>query len=858
MKRSYELVALAVACVAGLPASSASAVEHEVSGLDVPAAVAGPSSRLQGVMARQLFGQLPPDQQQRLTRMGAPGSQPQIDVGVGVLRLDPESSYASVAHLVSPEVYAQMTPGQVIMLKEISENTNPDWTPPMVCWAPGTAPDVMNAINSALESKLQIRFQQTSRWSATATNGGTGGQGTPITLTYSFVPDGTFVPNLGIGLGSGNSQLFQWLNGIYGSFANWKPLFDGVFERWGELINVTYVYEPNDDGSNTNTLGGQLGVRGDVRIAAFDFQNDGNFGTLGYNNFPNDGDMILDAFDSFYNATGANSLRLRNVIAHEHGHGLGMLHVCPQNATKLMEPAANLNFDGPQLDDILNGQRHYGDLNEPNDSGAQATDIGTLAVGQTKFEFQRSIDDNGDEDYYAVNIDGPVEINVSLSPAAAAYSQGPQTFSCGGGNFTDYQSIHDLRVDFIDADGTTVLASFNNNPEGETESASFDAQTAGTYFIRVRGDSTNNIQLYTMTVQGSNVSFLTPLIDVVGGVPENVDPGVDTSFTVTIDPQQDTLVAGSAKFFYSLDGGPFVEQVMADLGGNTFEATLPAAACGQMPEFYVSVESVQTGETFEPPLGPSEPFSLSVGDLVVRLTDDFETDTGWTVSGPATGANAGRWERGVPLDPGSVGAPTEDFDGSGSAYVTGNTQGNSDVDNSTVLTSPTIDFAGQPEAEISYARWFDDVDSVSPGGGLFLIEISNDGGSTWTFVEVLSDFISPADADGGWIPRTIRVADFVTPTSQTVMRFTVNDNSGSSVVEAGIDAFDARAGECIEPDDCPADLAAPFGQLDFFDVLEYLALFDASDPAADLAAPFGAFDFFDVLEYLGQFDAGCD
>ena len=55
----------------------------------------------------------------------------------------------------------------------------------------------------------------------------------------------------------------------------------------------------------------------------------------------------------------------------------------------------------------------------------------------------------------------------------------------------------------------------------------------------------------------------------------------------------------------------------------------------------------------------------------------------------------------------------------------------------------------------------------------------------------------------------------------------------------------------------PADLAEPFGSLDFFDVLAYLAQFDAQDPAADLAPPAGQFDFFDVLEYLSAFDAGC-
>ena len=56
---------------------------------------------------------------------------------------------------------------------------------------------------------------------------------------------------------------------------------------------------------------------------------------------------------------------------------------------------------------------------------------------------------------------------------------------------------------------------------------------------------------------------------------------------------------------------------------------------------------------------------------------------------------------------------------------------------------------------------------------------------------------------------------------------------------------------------CAADLAQPFELLDIFDVLAYLALFDASDPAADLAEPFNTFDIFDVLAYLALFDAGC-
>lgn len=54
----------------------------------------------------------------------------------------------------------------------------------------------------------------------------------------------------------------------------------------------------------------------------------------------------------------------------------------------------------------------------------------------------------------------------------------------------------------------------------------------------------------------------------------------------------------------------------------------------------------------------------------------------------------------------------------------------------------------------------------------------------------------------------------------------------------------------------PADLVAPFGTLDFFDVAEFLALFSAHDPLADLNAD-GTWDFFDVSAYLSAFSAGC-
>ncbi|MEZ6242733.1 MAG: GC-type dockerin domain-anchored protein [Phycisphaerales bacterium] len=55
----------------------------------------------------------------------------------------------------------------------------------------------------------------------------------------------------------------------------------------------------------------------------------------------------------------------------------------------------------------------------------------------------------------------------------------------------------------------------------------------------------------------------------------------------------------------------------------------------------------------------------------------------------------------------------------------------------------------------------------------------------------------------------------------------------------------------------PADLAEPFGALDFSDVLAFLVAFGSMDPAADLAPPLGVFDFSDVIAFLTAFAAGC-
>jgi hypothetical protein len=72
-----------------------------------------------------------------------------------------------------------------------------------------------------------------------------------------------------------------------------------------------------------------------------------------------------------------------------------------------------------------------------------------------------------------------------------------------------------------------------------------------------------------------------------------------------------------------------------------------------------------------------------------------------------------------------------------------------------------------------------------------------------------------------------------------------------------IGAWMIRAEGTIPVAPCVPDLAAPFGVLNFFDLAEYLARYNAGDASADLAAPFGVINFFDLAAYLDLFNAGC-
>ncbi|WP_253156168.1 tandem-95 repeat protein [Stieleria tagensis] len=393
-------------------------------------------------------------------------------------------------------------------------------------FAPGTPDNVVSEWESRIAprgiNQLVDPILAGSRWQTSALDTSPN-SGDPITLTWGIVPDGTDILDPNTGQSEGTSDVVSFFDGIYGGstepiIANkpWFPIFENIYGMWADQTGLEFAYEPFDDGaalaSADTNLAGVAGVRADMRIGGRFI--DGNSNVLAFNYYPSasgnagfDGDMVIDTGDNFYqlnnDGPSGRNVGLTNVLAHEVGHGLGIAHAEPVNQTKLMEPFVNFAFYGPQEDDFFNANTLYGDANEPNDSIATATDIGTLR-NEVASLTNLSIDENNDSDLYRFDTLVATRLSIDLKPTGTRYDVGPQG---GASSPVDRRSEANLGFRILDASGVE-LAIVENTAAGQDETITeLSLDQAGTHYIEVFG-APGGTQHYDMDVRvGRTFSF---------------------------------------------------------------------------------------------------------------------------------------------------------------------------------------------------------------------------------------------------------------------------------------------------------------------------------------------------------------
>ncbi len=406
------------------------------------------------------------------------------------------------------------------------------------------------------------------------------GQAKPISLlTYSFPNDGVVWGPEGqlnrlsadlIGRTMPDTSVDPPLPALPGpGVAYGRELFRQVLAGWERACSVRYMEVCDDDAPWDPFPPAGPGTHGDIRFGSY-AQGEG-FGVLAFNYFPEfGGDMVLNS--SYFVEPGdtapppyfsaSNGYRyLRNVIAHEHGHGLGFRHVIPCSQTKLMEPFSSTVYDMVQIDEKRGAQHNYGDrfagnqtreaardlgrqwiitpgnpptdsarypsLGNANDPVSVALDHNEPALGLHPHSvLERDLSTNGPvinpgtmlpnpsgEDWFRFTIENPQRIVIKVTPTGDAYVNGQQVDGspapCSGpATSVNAVAIGNLDIQFFrDGEGTPFREA-NTNAAGAVETIDAGVQPAGTYYIRVfdSGGSASYLadqptQLYDLSVR---------------------------------------------------------------------------------------------------------------------------------------------------------------------------------------------------------------------------------------------------------------------------------------------------------------------------------------------------------------------
>jgi hypothetical protein len=272
-----------------------------------------------------------------------------------------------------------------------------------------------------------------------------------------------------------------------------------------------------------------------------------------------------------------------------------------------------------------------------------------------------------------------------------------------------------------------------------------------------------------------------------------LDPGELVVMQITVESRTDAVVDGLEGILSTTSPGVTIHNRHATYPSLPARGTVPSNG----PHYTLTVDpaACTTIVTFDLELRYEgrvrrSSFQVRVGEpeTVTLLDDDFEADLGWTTD--AGTSTQGFWVREDPIGvldyQSRLSNPEDDTSDPGNTcWVTGNgeltgkkDENNNDVDDGAVtLTSPYFGRFHMLSLDLSYDRWYYDVDS----GNSFAVEVSNNGGLDWALVEEL------IYDNGGWQRYSVDLFPLLPPTDDMLLRFVVEDDYVDDPVEGAVD-----------------------------------------------------------------------
>ncbi|MEL6430799.1 MAG: hypothetical protein AAFR54_16560, partial [Planctomycetota bacterium] len=289
---------------------------------------------------------------------------------------------------------------------------------------------------------------------------------------------------------------------------------------------------------------------------------------------------------------------------------------------------------------------------------------------------------------------------------------------------------------------------------------------------------------------GVDLDFLT--VSAVTELPDVPTASGPYVVEATVETNLGTNVAG-ASIVYAPLGSPLQTAPMSLIGPNRWRGEIPDLGSDDRVRYWIeATDDAGNAETL-PEVAPLQFQSFSIGGRTDIVASSFDNASAGFVAGAASDtATTGVWTRGNPN--GTDAQPEDDFTPVGSAcWFTGQAApgdglGANDIDGgATTLLSAPFDGQDANVLILEYARWYSNDEGNAPNADVFDVDVSTDGGVNWTRVERIGP--SGTGTSGGWIQRSVDLAQIVTPTADMQIRFVASDFPDGSIVEAAVDDF---------------------------------------------------------------------